>query len=272
MRNSSSSAPNVKGYYGRGNPKFFSRTDASHYTDTRTSHHIEPDSYPVLHRSRYTYVNGQGYTPRYTGYGRGRCLQENLLAVLDKARKAVATGKHTLPVLHNVLLRQENDRLHIYTTNLEYAYHASIGFHATDSQIWDDIHITTDAKYLYDYVSELAPETISFLQHDGTLTLKCGNRTANLKTIEAAQFPAIPTNGKLVATITDTRKWLDSLKACASGASKEDNRPILTGVHLVAWNDNTARIEASDSYTLTVRRMKSIEVISVIHAGRSRCQ
>src|SRR5207245_10421246 len=84
----------------------------------------------------------------------GRCvkvsvLQENLARGLQSVARGVAT-RSTLPILANVLLRTDDGRLKLTTTNLEIGVNAWIG-----AKIEDEGEITVPAKLFSDFVHPL---------------------------------------------------------------------------------------------------------------------
>ena len=79
------------------------------------------------------------------------CLQENLARGLGIVGRAVAT-RSTLPVLVNILLATDENRLKISATNLEIGINCWIGAHVDE-----DGAITVPARLLADFVTSLPP-------------------------------------------------------------------------------------------------------------------
>src|SRR5262249_2065230 len=115
------------------------------------------------------------------------CLQENLSKGLSIVSRAVAT-RSTLPVLSNVLIATDQGRLKIATTNLELAVTWWIG-----AKIEEDGSTTVPARILGDFVSSLPPERIDMELNarNQTIHLKCARYDANIKGIDANEFPII---------------------------------------------------------------------------------
>src|ERR671936_681800 len=117
------------------------------------------------------------------------CLQENLKRGLAIVSHAVA-GKSTLPVLSNILIATDEGRLKLAATNLEVGITCWIG-----AKIEEQGAITVPAKLLADVVGGLPNDKINLAldARTQTLILVCARFEANIKGIEADEFPVIPT-------------------------------------------------------------------------------
>ena len=116
------------------------------------------------------------------------CLQENLAKGLSVVGRAVAT-RSTLPVLSNVMLSTDNGRLKLSATDLEIGVNCWIG-----AKVEEDGATTVPARSFIDLVNSLPPERIDMelIVRTQTLNLKCARYEANLKGIDAQEFPLIP--------------------------------------------------------------------------------
>src|SRR5574343_1857487 len=124
-------------------------------------------------------------------------LQQYLKAALSVALRGVGS-KTTLPVLNNVLLRAKGGKFTISSTNLE------IGI-VTDcvAQIEAEGETTIPAKMLADVIGGMANDRITLTLDSKTQTLAvtCGRDKANIKGIEADEFPVIPEPTALFDTV-----------------------------------------------------------------------
>jgi DNA polymerase-3 subunit beta len=155
------------------------------------------------------------------------CLQENLKRALATVGRAVA-GKSTLPVLANVLLTTDGQRLKVVATNLEIAITHWIG-----GQVLEPGGITVPAKLLSDVVGGLPnePITLTLDPRVQTVKLACGRFTTNIKGIEADEFPAIPTvAGTAPAAVLPAAVLREVIGQVAYAAATDDSRPVLAGV------------------------------------------
>lgn len=88
---------------------------------------------------------------------------------------------------------------------------------------------------------------VSLAVDGGGLRVECGGAATVLAGLgDAAEFPPLPVvDSSTAITLRDTGAW----SACASTASTDESRPILTGV-LVDVKDRAATIVATDTYRL----------------------
>ena len=204
------------------------------------------------------------------------CLQENLAKGLSVVQRAVAT-RSTLPVLANVMLSTDNGRLKLSATDLEIGINCWIG-----AKVEEDGATTVPARLFIDLVNSLPPERIDMelIVRTQTLNLKCARYEANIKGIDAQEFPLIPSVGSTELTtgqegegrITlETAAFRRMIEQVVLAAATDESRPILTGV-LAKFEENQLTLAAADGFRLSVRTAElpaEIEPTSVIIPGRA---
>jgi DNA polymerase III subunit beta len=176
------------------------------------------------------------------------CLQENLAKGLSTVSRAVA-ARSTLPVLSNILLSTDESRLKLSATNLEIGINCWIG-----AKVEQEGATTVPARLLSDLVNSLPPERIDLelITRTQTLNLKSGRFEANIKGIDAQEFPIIivPDENDRVSIDPDLlRQMIDQV---AFAAATDESRPVLTGV-LAELAPDKLTFAAADSYRLSVR-------------------
>ncbi len=188
------------------------------------------------------------------------CLQENLAKGLSIVSRAVAT-RSTLPVLGNILLEAKNNELRLAATNLDIGITCWIG-----AKVEDEGAITIPARLLSDFVNSMPPERIDMelAVRTQTLHLACARHTANMKGIDAAEFPIIPSTGtgqeqdENAETLEGTRIELETsglrkmIDQVVFAASSDESRPTLNGVE-VSFRPDRLTMAATDGYRLSVR-------------------
>ncbi len=181
------------------------------------------------------------------------CLQDNLARGLAIVGRAVAP-RSTLPVLGNILLATDNGRLKLAATNLEIGITHWIG-----AKVESEGAITVPARQLTDYVNSLPPDKIDIDLNvrTQTLHLKCARYDANIKGVDASEFPIIPTigDGRRITIEPDVlREMIEQVSFAAAG---DDSRPVLTGV-LARFDKPDKAIgvvfAAADGFRLSVRQ------------------
>jgi len=195
-------------------------------------------------------------------------MQENLARGLGIVSRAVAT-RSTLPVLANVLIATDNSRLKLAATNLEIGISCWIG-----AKVEDEGEITVPARLLSDFVNSLPPEPIhmELETRTHTLNLVCDRYEANIKGIDATEFPIIPTvedGGQMALEPETLGEMIDQV---TFAAATDESRPILTGV-LARFESDRLTFAAADGFRLSVREAEMEaaveESISVIIPARA---
>ena len=176
------------------------------------------------------------------------CLQENLAKGLALVSRAVAT-RSTLPVLSNILLATDQSRLKLSATNLEVGINCWIG-----AKIEREGATTVPARILADLVNSLPTERIDLelITRTQTLNIKCGRFEANVKGIDAQEFPLItvPEEDNRIHVDADLlRQMIDQV---AFAAATEETRPVLTGV-LADMSTDKLTFVGADGYRLSIR-------------------
>lgn len=174
------------------------------------------------------------------------CLQENLSRGLNIVGKAVST-RSTLPVLGNVLLATDQSRLKLAATNLELGINCWIG-----ARIEEKGAITIPARTLVDMVNAFTAEKVSMELNvrSKSLRLTCGRSEANIKGIDAEEFPLIPESEPDGVEIP-SGVFGEMITRTAFAAATDESRPILTGV-LVKFEGEQVTMAAADGFRLSV--------------------
>jgi len=177
------------------------------------------------------------------------CLQENLAKGLSIVGRAVAT-RSTLPVLSNVLLATDQSRLKLSATNLEMGVNCWIG-----AKVEEEGTTTIPARLLSDFVNSLPPEpiTMELNVRSQTLTLRCTRYEANIKGIDAQEFPLILTLSENNTINLDVATLRHMIELVAFSAATDESRPVLTGV-LANLSESTLTMAAADGFRLSVAR------------------
>lgn len=185
------------------------------------------------------------------------CLQENLKRGLSIVSHAVAS-KSTLPVLSNILITTDGGRLRLQATNLEVGITCWIG-----AKVEDEGAVTIPAKLLSDFVGNLPNDAVMMTLDERTQTvhLSCARSEANIKGIEAEEFPSIPTVDSGDMTIhlqPDVLK--DAINQVAFAAAGDDTRPVLAGV-LLKLSESELTMAATDGFRLAIKTLELPEPV-----------
>lgn len=177
------------------------------------------------------------------------CKQQDLSRGLSAVSHAVS-NRSTLPILSNILLATDQGRLKLAATNLEIGINCWI-----DAHIEEEGSTTVPARLLTDFVSSLpqAPVDITVPEGSNTLSIKSLRSSANIKGIDASEFPTIPSaEGGEPPVLIDAVLLKEMIQEVVFAASEDDSRPVFTGV-LVQVSDEKITFAAADAFRLAVR-------------------
>jgi DNA polymerase-3 subunit beta len=177
------------------------------------------------------------------------CLQENLAKGLSIVGRAVASRSTALPVLSNILLSTDNGRLKLSATNLEIGINCWIG-----AKVEEEGAITVPARTFTDLVNSLPPDRIDLelTERTQTLNLLCGRTEANVKGIDAQEFPLIPTAEEGGPIQIEAETLTKLVRQVAFAAATDEGRLMLTGA-LAKLEGDQITLAAADGFRLSVR-------------------
>lgn len=188
--------------------------------------------------------------------------QENLSKALGVVSR-VASNKTSLPVLNNILLRTEQNRLLLAATNLEVAMTAYVG-----AKVLKEGAITIPARLLNEFIANLPKGNVD-LKVDGTkLHISSDTYVSTINGMSAEEFPSLPEISS-AHTITIASELLKTaISQTTLAASSDDTRPVLTGV-LCHTYEGSLYFAATDGYRLAERRLIALdeEVLALIPAS-----
>lgn len=177
------------------------------------------------------------------------CKQQDLNRGLSAVSHAVSS-RSTLPILANILLATDHGRLKLSATNLEIGINCWV-----DAEIVEEGTTTVPAKLITDFVNSLPAATVEITvpADSHTMSVKSLRSSANIKGMDAAEFPQIPSNeGGEPPVLLDAQLLKEMIAEVAFAAADDDSRPVLTGV-LVQVSDEKITFAAADAFRLAVR-------------------
>lgn len=180
-----------------------------------------------------------------------KVTQEKLSKALNNVSR-IAVGKVTLPILNNVLMRVDNKKVSLVTTNLDMAI---IDFLPVSSS--EDGVITVPAKLLAEFISNLPKgETIEITSNDTKVTVSAGKYSSSINGILADDFPELPEINEKDAVVykIGIDEFKTSVNQVIIASSNDLTRPALTGVYFNT-NEGTLCIAATDGYRLAEKKI-----------------
>jgi DNA polymerase-3 subunit beta len=142
--------------------------------------------------------------------------------------QAVVERRNTIPILSNILLQAEGDRLSLTATDLDIE-----ATDAAEAKVKKAGSITAPAQTLFDVVRKL-PEgsEISLDLSDGRLAISAGRSRFALPTLPASDFQTMarePAPTKFEIEAAELRRLIDKTRFAIS---TEETRYYLNGIYL----------------------------------------
>jgi DNA polymerase-3 subunit beta len=176
------------------------------------------------------------------------CQREELSQKLAVVARAVST-RASVQILSGVLLRAEAGQLHLAATDMELSLRASL-----EAQVEGDGAVVVPGRLLVDLI-RLLPESEVTIEHraeESVLHVTSGPSTSTLHTYAAEDFPRLPDLDTAGTFTVDREALLDTVARVARSASRDESRPVLTGI-LVRFESGKLVMAATDSYRLSVK-------------------
>lgn len=192
-------------------------------------------------------------------------LQANFAKTINYISRIVS-NRTTLPVLNNVLINAGDGKISMSATDLEVAITSKMA-----GKVDHDGKITIPARLLSDFVLNNRDNSIEIELKGLTLHLKSEHFEANIKGIDADEFPSIPSSENKTFCKIKLTDFSEALHQVNFAAANDDTRPVLAGV-LVKFEGKELRMVATDSYRLAEKRImleKEFENKEVIVPART---
>jgi DNA polymerase-3 subunit beta len=115
------------------------------------------------------------------------------------------------------------------------------------------------ARLLVDTLAKLSSDTVTVEIGEDQAKIEAGRFRSEVRTLAASDFPRLPEAEGNAVTV-EAGPLAEGLRQVVHAASRDDARPILTGV-LVAATGTGVRLVATDSYRLAVRDLPGVSLL-----------
>jgi DNA polymerase III subunit beta len=178
---------------------------------------------------------------------RATCTRDDLAAALGIVARGLSS-RSAVQVLTGIHLHAEDGKLTLAATDMEVSLRASVG-----GEIAGDGAVVVPGRLLAD-LTRLLPDasvTLAFDDGDGVLEVTSGSYASKVNVFSAEDFPRLPALDVPMHTI-DAAALLGTIDKVARAASRDESRPVLTGI-LVRFEGDKLTMAATDSYRLSVK-------------------
>lgn len=186
-------------------------------------------------------------------------LQENLHQGINVVSRFVAS-KAQLPVLGNVLLATDKQRLRLTATNLETGINYWVG-----AKVEKEGAISVPARMLAEFVNSLPADKIDIEVAENSMKLKSAGFEASLIGMQANDFPAVPTVKEKAEILLTFKNLPTAFSQVVFAAAQDEGRPVLGGV-LLKIKDKRLILVATDGYRLSLKKVEGVGGIEGVEA------
>ena len=176
------------------------------------------------------------------------CDRDELVAKLATVSRVVS-ARGSVQVLSGVLLHPATDGLELAATDMELSLRTTL-----PATVEGDSSVVVPGKLLVDLARLLpaAEVTIEYRPEDGVAHISSGSYASKLNVFSAEDFPRLPSVDPAPHTIA-TASLLETVDRVARSASKDESRPVLTGIQ-VRFEGTQLFMAATDSYRLSFKQ------------------
>ena len=182
-----------------------------------------------------------------------RCERDTLADAVATAQRTVASRSGALPVLQDLRVTASDDGLELIGSDLEITNRVRVPAEVEESGV------AVIPKMVGDIVRKLEPGPVTIVVEGDEAKITAGRFSTSLRLKPAEDYPRLaPPDGSGVRV--DAAAFASALRQVVRAASKDDLRPILTGVLLTAHTGGL-RLVATDSYRLAVRDLAGVSML-----------
>lgn len=172
--------------------------------------------------------------------------KDELIGGLQAVQNIVGS-RTTLPILSNVLLKAEDNRLELIATDLDVSVSCSV-----EAQVKKSGSTTIPVKKFFGIARELGCQELELSTDDKHVTsLSAGASFYKIRGLAAEEFPPIPTiNDDRLVTLPQ-EKIRGMMKKTSFATSTDESRYVLNGI-FVSMKDNKLTMVATDGRRLAL--------------------
>lgn len=174
--------------------------------------------------------------------------RDELLTQLQTVSR-VASTRGAIQALSGVQLVAAGGRVELRATDQEVGLRVPL-----PAEIEREGSVVLPARLLVDVVRSLSGPTATLEQRpaEQDVELVAGNAQFHIRTLRSEDFPEFPEPESDGTVSVPARAFVDTILRVASSASRDETRPVLTGI-LVSASGRELRMVATDSYRLSVK-------------------
>jgi len=172
------------------------------------------------------------------------CNTKDVAAAVGAASKVVNVHT-TVPILSNVLLQAEGDKIAVRATDLELTLE-----HAFPAQVGEGGAVTIPAKLFASYLSNLSPGTLELTGTPTRASVKCARSNYDFHALPAEEYPPLPAAVRGSHFEIAGKRFREGIEATIFAASGEEARGAVLMGTLLELEGTSLTMVATDGYRL----------------------
>lgn len=178
---------------------------------------------------------------------RVKIQKSDLLQLIGKTQHIVEK-KTTMPVLVNVLLEAEGQKLVVYTTDLEISI-----IDKSKAEITTSGKIAINSRSLFEIAKELSEGPIELSRAENNwLEIKQGKFQSRIVGVSPEEYPVFPTFSGMGLFAVPVEVLQDMIEKTIYSVSNDETRYHLNGVYFERHQDNNYSMVATDGHRLSL--------------------
>jgi DNA polymerase III subunit beta len=176
------------------------------------------------------------------------CTKDDLVQGLALVGRAVS-NRTAIQILSGILLEASEDELRLAATDMELSLRVTV-----PARVEGDGAVVLPGRTLVD-IARLLPGDEVTVEHrasESVVHVESASASYTLHTYNAEDFPRLPELSDAQTFAVDREALLETITRVARAASRDEARPVLTGV-LVHFAGDKLVMAATDSYRLAVK-------------------
>jgi DNA polymerase-3 subunit beta len=175
--------------------------------------------------------------------------REDLVSKLSIVSRAVSTRAAT-QALSGVLLTAESGRVTLAATDLDLGLETTL-----EADVESEGSVLLPGRLFAEIARSLADPSVEIEAREAErdVEIRSGGSSFHLRTLPAEDFPKLPQSQEDPGLKIPAAALEESIDLVARAASRDDMRPVLTGVFVSASGKEMTMV-ATDSYRLAVKR------------------
>lgn len=183
------------------------------------------------------------------------CTKDNLKKGLYVVSRVVGVG-NPLQVLNNILVKTDQGRIKLSSTNLEIGVNTWVG-----GKIEEEGSLTVPARLINEYINNLPTDKVVLTTKETTLNVESENYHTNIKGLSSEDFPLIPQVADEPYAKIEAGELKDVLSETIWAAASNETQPEISGIFM-AFEGDKLRVAATDRYRLAERTAPLLESVN----------